>query len=371
MVSFRIYPIIAVLVTAVSLVSLSTARPIRSTSIHARAGGNVIHGHRQTPIHIHRRNDHGDVTSHDGYESQLHALEAALKHYEEYGDAESLKTYLKGFTGGSDAGKGNNGDGGDAAKNSPQAAPKEDEKPNQDQSGNNAAKNSPQETPKDDKKEDKKEDKDQSGDKQKQQQQSQPQQQQQQQQQSEQPSEDDCEDDDHSDDIQAPQPKPQPQPQSQPKMVKQPKPQSQSYTSPSSNSSDASNSINGYTIPSFTTDSAPSTISLYTASPFSGRATFYNTGLGACGITNADNDPIVAISRDLFEQYNPSDGNPNNNSLCGKKVEISWNGKKAYAFATDECPGCEKTSLDCSPGVFEQLDNKDKGVLDGISWRFV
>ncbi|CDW97013.1 hypothetical protein [Sporisorium scitamineum] len=31
--------------------------------------------------------DHGDVSLHDNYESQLRALEAALKHYEEYGDA--------------------------------------------------------------------------------------------------------------------------------------------------------------------------------------------------------------------------------------------------------------------------------------------
>ncbi len=93
--------------------------------------------------------------------------------------------------------------------------------------------------------------------------------------------------------------------------------------------------------------------------------------MGACGIVNADSDPIVAVSRDVFEQYNPASGNPNHNSLCGRRIEISWNGKTTHAFAMDECPGCEPTSLDLSPTLFAKLDDKDKGVLPNIQWRFI
>ena len=32
-------------------------------------------------------------------------------------------------------------------------------------------------------------------------------------------------------------------------------------------------------------------------------ATYYTTGLGACGITNTDSDYIVAVSHDLFDNY--------------------------------------------------------------------
>ncbi|TKY88145.1 hypothetical protein EX895_002855 [Sporisorium graminicola] len=315
--------------------------------------------------------DQGDVSLHDDYESQLHALEAALKHYEEFGDAKSLQTYLNGFIGAghgaavtSANGKGKDAPAQDDKKWKKTAAKQQNDAENQE--GQQVKKphvhHKQENKPK------------QIGD--------------------------DCEpgSDDHDganiDGSQASQGSLQPQPQ-QPttqqqtkKTKKVPKKahdssddrtqpstspfQAQPQPQPDQPASPELPSINGYTPPPFTTHpTSPSTASLYTASPFTGHATFYNTGLGACGITNYDNEPIVAVSRDVFEQYNPSSGNPNHNSLCGKKIEISWKGKMTHAFATDECPGCEPHSLDCSPSVFERLDDKDKGVLDGISWRFV
>lgn len=349
------------------MVTTTFARPIHPSNI-------TPHGHRQVPIFA-RRTDHwrrdnqGDVKAHDGYESQLHALEAALKHYEEYGDAKSLETYLKGFDGDDGSTGGDGGQGGEkGAQNSAQDGGK-----SQDQK----AGHSNDKTPAKDQTDGDKAEEQKPADKK----QDQPQQQQ--------PSEDDCEpsSDDHQDDKQGndeaqrqsqqdqqSQKSQQTQqsqrtPQTQPKMVKKPQSQSpQSYTAPTTSDS----GINGYLPPSFSVSSStPSTALLYTSPPFTGAATFYNTGLGACGIVNTDTDPIVAISRDLFEQYNPASGDPNENALCGRKVEISWKGKKVLAYATDECPGCEGTSLDCSPSVFDQLDERKKGVLEGISWRFV
>ncbi|SPO31225.1 uncharacterized protein UTRI_05974_B [Ustilago trichophora] len=338
----------------------------------------IAHSRRSASTHR-RDDDHGDVSAHDGYEAHLHALEAALQHYNDYGDDESLNFYLNGFAGGVD----------DPAQNSAQSKDDDGEKGASKQDGSD--------------------DKQVGDDKQ---------------------NKDDCEDGDgESKSVQTePQPEPEPQPQqpsqNKPKMKKthkkpkqeqpsnnyvqpeqpkeQPQPaQAQDPTTPpeisnpapstgnndgkasngekgsskhhtGSSDNNSGNSINGYTPPSFSTSSSPSTSSLYTQStPFTGHATYYDTGLGACGIVNTDTDPIVAVSKDLFEQYNPSSGNPNHNSLCGRKVEISWKGKKTHAFAMDECPTCYPTSLDMSPSVFEALDCKDVGDLNGIQWRFI
>ncbi|SJX65549.1 uncharacterized protein SRS1_16175 [Sporisorium reilianum f. sp. reilianum] len=391
MVSFRFTTLLVAVLAMVTFINSSAqARPLYRHSrgllrprrtlnftnydhlVRRQFGYTSSDSQHQARVRVVRRttsDDHGDVVMHDSYESQQHALEAALKHYEEHGDAKSLQIYLNGLTGAAGGAT-----GGDVAK-----VPAQDDA---------AAKKAPAKQKNSAEK----------------QQVQQPQQQTQDHQ--EKQGGDDCEQgadagqsagSDGSQGQQQQQPEPQPQqpsPQQQPKKMKKvPKkhdssndwtqpsnpapsqPQSQPQPQPQpqpDQSSSSGTSINGYTPPPFTNlASSPSTASLYTSSPFTGHATFYNTGLGACGIVNNDNEPIVAVSRDIFEQYNPSSGNPNHNSLCGKKVEISWKGKTVQAFATDECPSCERSSLDCSPSVFEKLDDKDKGVLEGISWRFV
>jgi hypothetical protein len=45
------------------------------------------------------------------------------------------------------------------------------------------------------------------------------------------------------------------------------------------------------------------------------EATYYNTGLGSCGVTSTDDEYVVAISHVLMDAK--STGNPNNNPLCG------------------------------------------------------
>ncbi|KAJ1021664.1 hypothetical protein NDA16_003800 [Ustilago loliicola] len=330
--------------------------------------------HPHKAVNIHRRSprdDHGNVSAHDGYEAQLHNFEAALQHYEEYGDAKSLETYLKGFTGDNADNASNDqgsGDTGSAAQGDNDD--KHDEK-QQQKSGDDCEEGHQYQHPSNDSSSQQQQPKMVKKPKNTQPKPSQDYTQPQQQPKSQ---------------PQPEQPKPQPsQPQTPPESY-DPTPSKDHYNSHNDNkdnskpsppsSSDSSSdphSIDGYTCPKFDApSSAPSTKSLYTSPhPFTGRATYYNTSLGACGIVNSDTDPIVAISADLFEQYNPSDANPNHNSLCGRKVEITWKGKTVHAFATDECPSCKRTSLDMSPKVFESLDDKDKGVLDGIQWRFI
>ncbi|KAH9908396.1 hypothetical protein F4778DRAFT_717084 [Xylariomycetidae sp. FL2044] len=68
----------------------------------------------------------------------------------------------------------------------------------------------------------------------------------------------------------------------------------------------------------------------------SGKMTYYNTGLGACGDTHTDSDPIVAL---VPGDYG-GDANPNNSPQCGKKINIHYNGKTAVATVADKCPTC-------------------------------
>ncbi|KAF3921503.1 hypothetical protein ABW21_db0209575 [Orbilia brochopaga] len=53
---------------------------------------------------------------------------------------------------------------------------------------------------------------------------------------------------------------------------------------------------------------------------FSGQATFYDPGLGSCGITNSASDLIAAIGYTLFDTK--ATANPNNNPFCGRQIVV-------------------------------------------------
>jgi len=92
-----------------------------------------------------------------------------------------------------------------------------------------------------------------------------------------------------------------------------------------------------------------------------GRGTWFYPGLGACGFTDGNNDPVVAISSQRW----------NNGENCNQWILITntENGKIAYGRVRDECPGCGSGDLDMSPSLFEQIGALDTGVLS-ISWHF-
>lgn len=99
-----------------------------------------------------------------------------------------------------------------------------------------------------------------------------------------------------------------------------------------------------------------------------GEGTYYDTGLGACGITNTDSDFIVAVSHELFDETNT--GNPNNNEICGKKIRAYYEGKSVEVEVTDRCEGCKYDDLDFSPAAFKQIADQGLGRID-ISWDWV
>lgn len=90
-----------------------------------------------------------------------------------------------------------------------------------------------------------------------------------------------------------------------------------------------------------------------------GRGTWFEVGLGACGFVDQDNDWIVAISHEIWG----TGGN------CNQYVTITSNGITRTARARDECMGCKSGDLDMSPSLFQQFNPLSAGVAQ-ISWHF-
>ncbi|KAH9837648.1 RlpA-like double-psi beta-barrel-protein domain-containing protein-containing protein [Rhodofomes roseus] len=95
-----------------------------------------------------------------------------------------------------------------------------------------------------------------------------------------------------------------------------------------------------------------------------GKATYYYPGLGACGETDGNNDPVVAISHLIYG----SGGN------CFQYMQITnpATGTSQYAKTVDECEGCGQYDIDLSPSLFESLGAPlSQGVINGVEWHFM
>jgi hypothetical protein len=92
-----------------------------------------------------------------------------------------------------------------------------------------------------------------------------------------------------------------------------------------------------------------------------GDITFYDTGLGACGITNVDTDFIAAASHEFFDSFSNGDPNPNHNSICNRRINLTHNGKTITVAITDRCGGCSGHDMDLSPSAFAALENPGVG----------
>ncbi|EPT00594.1 hypothetical protein FOMPIDRAFT_1049626 [Fomitopsis schrenkii] len=100
-----------------------------------------------------------------------------------------------------------------------------------------------------------------------------------------------------------------------------------------------------------------------------GEATYYMTGLGACGIDNTDSDYIVAVSENLFDNYPGYTGtNPNNNPVCNKQITATYQDHSVTVTVTDRCVACATTDLDFSPSAFQDLADLSEGRLYGMTW---
>ncbi|KAG8945787.1 hypothetical protein FRC04_000553 [Tulasnella sp. 424] len=104
---------------------------------------------------------------------------------------------------------------------------------------------------------------------------------------------------------------------------------------------------------------------------YTGDATFYSTGLNACGTYDNDSDYIAALAIGAFENYPGANGNSNENPICNKKVHACYKGNCVTVRITDACAGCVGYALDFSPSAFKQLADPDLGRLHGMTWQYV
>ncbi|KAF2403477.1 hypothetical protein EJ06DRAFT_471089 [Trichodelitschia bisporula] len=110
------------------------------------------------------------------------------------------------------------------------------------------------------------------------------------------------------------------------------------------------------------------------AEKHTGDLTYYEPGLGACGITSSSSENIVAISYSVFDAVQVG-SNPNANPLCGKKLRATRFNDQAGSqrsvdlTVVDRCVGCKPTDIDTTTSVFKQLANIDQGrVLVTWAW---
>jgi len=115
-----------------------------------------------------------------------------------------------------------------------------------------------------------------------------------------------------------------------------------------------------------------------TGTEYTGDATFYGIGLGACGKTSYEPDLIAAVSYLLFDEFAVTEaekGNPNLNPICGRKAKATLEGfGSVIVTILDECMGCQiKGSLDFSMAAFNQLTYNQEGVgrFHNMTWNFV
>jgi hypothetical protein len=102
---------------------------------------------------------------------------------------------------------------------------------------------------------------------------------------------------------------------------------------------------------------------------FEGDLTFYDPGLGACGVQSTSQDLIVSVSHMLYDAASTG-SNPNANPLCGKMIRIFRNfveeqkgNTSVDVTVVDRCTGCGQTDLDVTVSVFTQLAPEESGLV--------
>lgn len=93
----------------------------------------------------------------------------------------------------------------------------------------------------------------------------------------------------------------------------------------------------------------------------SGDMTYYAPGLGSCGTTSSESDPVVALAPEQYASLG--------DDICGKSITINYGGKTATAKVLDKCMGCSADSIDVSPSIFSELASQDLGRVK-VTWSF-
>ncbi|KAL4778598.1 RlpA-like double-psi beta-barrel-protein domain-containing protein-containing protein [Aspergillus varians] len=103
--------------------------------------------------------------------------------------------------------------------------------------------------------------------------------------------------------------------------------------------------------------------------PYTGDLTYYDPGVGSCGISSTSSEKICALSHVVFDAALTS-GNPNENPLCGLRLRIRRSNRSIDVKVVDRCPGCSVNDLDVSPAVFEDLADLAEGRVT-VDWSWL
>jgi len=105
-----------------------------------------------------------------------------------------------------------------------------------------------------------------------------------------------------------------------------------------------------------------------TQGQYTGDVTYYDVsvGLGSCGWQGTNSQNLVAVAADTMQ----NGANPNSNPLCGKKINIYYNGNVHQGTIYDTCPTCYGGSLDLTQTLFQQVAPNGDGRVHGVSWSF-
>ncbi|KAJ7126027.1 barwin-like endoglucanase [Mycena epipterygia] len=119
--------------------------------------------------------------------------------------------------------------------------------------------------------------------------------------------------------------------------------------------------------------SAPPARFVARSTTYSGDGTYYQPGLGACGVTNTADQLIVAVGHGVFDSYpGATPANPNKNPICGKQLKATYNGKSVTVTVEDRCAGCPGAAdLDFTQTGFEKLADINTGRIHGVKWEWV
>jgi len=103
--------------------------------------------------------------------------------------------------------------------------------------------------------------------------------------------------------------------------------------------------------------------------PYTGDLTYYQPGLGACGVTSSNSDKIVAISHIVFDAVSTG-SDPNANPLCGKKIRARRDNKSVDLTVVDRCTGCQSKDIDVTVNTFAMLADVDLGRVQ-VEWNWL
>ncbi|TKX26542.1 hypothetical protein C1H76_1074 [Elsinoe australis] len=108
---------------------------------------------------------------------------------------------------------------------------------------------------------------------------------------------------------------------------------------------------------------------------FTGDFTYYEPGMGACGITSSSSEDIVAVSKIIFDAAQTG-SDPNQNPLCGRRLrakrfnEQTGSQRSVDLTVVDRCVGCKPTDIDTSLSAFKKLAAEELGRVT-VTWAWL